>query len=141
MDTLPTYKEQYDKVINAYFKDELKPLDPQFCFCGTLCSKDKSWYGVMLKRHNDYKGYTGDDFVRMEKALIETIRITRDELPNAGGISGVMKLYPEKYEQALFDGMVVALDELKRIHQEHGEIIDDTPTFQKRIIQNKKQLA
>lgn len=39
------------------------------------------------------------------------------------------------YENKLFNGMVAALEVLKQIHIEHGEVIDEEPVFTKRILQ------
>jgi len=38
-----TYKQAYDKIIDAYFKDEIKPMDSNFCFCGTLHGAKRGW--------------------------------------------------------------------------------------------------
>lgn len=33
-----TYKQAESKIFDAYFRDEIRPLSPEFCFCGTLCN-------------------------------------------------------------------------------------------------------
>jgi hypothetical protein len=118
-----TYNEAYNKIIDAYFKNEIKPYKAKFCFCGTLCDKSDAWHGVtgftiFQSAHNDYNGYAGDDFVRMETALLESIR-------------GVRRL-SDAYEDALFAGMCAALEELKAIHKSRGENVDELPKLTKR---------
>lgn len=121
MDKL-TYRQAYDKIIDAYFRNEIKPEDPQFCFCGTLCDNFPGWYGCRLDEwHYPSHGYKGEDFVKMERALCDQTK------PFGAGNDS-----PE-YEQALFAGMSAALDVLKEIHRSRGENVDeDIPAFTKR---------
>lgn len=116
-----TYKQAYDKIIEAYFKDEIKPYDAKYCFCGTLCDNKSDWGKDSFNRiHNDYGDYLGVEYVKMERALLAHIMDTCRLLPN--------------YEERLFSGMSAALDVLKQIHIERGEIIDEIPEFTKRNI-------
>lgn len=120
-----TYKQAYDKIIEAYFKDEIHPLDSSFCFCGTLCDNKTDWFGSARYFHFDSHGYKGDDFVLMETALLDTIYPSDTPVGfNCIGSPG--------YEQLLFEGMCAALDVLKQIHIERGEAIDEVPEFTKR---------
>jgi|SRR6476620_1568213 len=123
-----TYNEAYNKIINAYFKDEIVPLDGNFCFCGTLCDNTSDWLGLF---HNyPSHGYTGRDFDRMEEALFNGIRVTAkvDSVNVLSRRAGI-------YEDALFAGMCAALEVLKQIHEQRGEKIDETPAFTKRQLQ------
>lgn len=103
----PTFKESYDKIVQAYYKDEIKPWDAQFCFCGTLCNNTDDWMdiGGYYASH----GYSGEELKRMEAALLEYIPLK----PN------------NHYEKLLFKGMCAAVEELKKIHIERGENIDE----------------
>src|SRR5688500_13377157 len=96
----PSYKEQYDRIIEAYFKDEIKPLDSKFCFCGTLCDNTYEWHGAS-GRHNDSHGYYSFEFVKMENAILCKMR---DVLDN----SILRSFSSPKYEDALFKGMCAA---------------------------------
>lgn len=116
----PTYKEQFDKITEAYIKGDMKPLDPKFCFCGTICENSNDWFISSCEIHKDYGVYTGPELVRMEKALLDTI--DSEEYGDS----------EEEYEAVLFKGMCAAIDVLKQIHIEHGEIIDEVPAFTKR---------
>lgn len=125
-----TYKEAYDKIIEAYFKDEINPMDASFCFCGTLCDGDIGWHGCTHGRvHNDFMFYRGVEYVRMERALLDTIREFHGYY---------IKSDNPGYEDALFEGMSAALDVLKQIHIERGEIVDELPSLTKRGLCTEK---
>lgn len=131
-----TYREAYDKIIDAYFKDEIKPFDAEFCFCGTLNNNDEEWKWNSPIRQLDY---SSDEFFKMESALFS--RFVNIGLEMTGRFEATNNLigwlsvlaHPE-YEEALFAGMSAALDVLKQIHIERGEIIDEVPVFTKRKI-------
>lgn len=120
MKQLPTYRQQYDKIIDAYFKDEIKPMDSSFCFCGTL-APDRNWaYQNDSKRYH----YTVDEYRRMESPLIND---WNKKHRDAWYQKMVSKVDYDGYEDDLFIGMAASLDELKKIHEEHGEVIDEVP--------------
>lgn len=130
-----TYKEAYDKIIDAYFKDEIKPMDAEFCFCGTLNNNSSNW------KVADY-GYSYRDFKMMESALL--IRLSDFYIVNINKGRDVEHSFwvgsvcetGEEYENALFNGMCAALDVLKQIHLDRGEIIDEPIKFKKRELQS-----
>lgn len=110
-----TYKQAYDKIIEAYFKDEIKPYDPKFCFCGTLNKGcDDYWKTYDIKLDGIY--YYGAELQKLEEALFS-------KLP---------RYCPDRGEEKLFAGMCAALDVLKEIHRERGENVDELPTLTKR---------
>jgi hypothetical protein len=125
-----TYNEAYNKIIDAYFKDEIKPFHPAFCFCGTLCENKAEWYGISLfestmggvfsSSHHASHGYTGQHFERMESALLNRLCFVDQKSDN--------------WEDALFKGMCAALEVLKQIHLSKGEIIDEVPEFKRRVM-------
>ncbi len=138
-----TYQEAYDKIIDAYYKDQIKPMNSQFCFCGTLHEGPDWRYGKLQKGE-----YTPFEFSKMEAALF-------DGILNEYGLS--WNADPEKHyvvfasmntlhiadllrgpsEEALFCGMSKALEVLKEIHRGRGEDVDNLGvSFQKR-----KQIA
>jgi hypothetical protein len=116
-----TYKQAYDKIIEAYFRDEIEPLLPTFCFCGTLNENNpKYWTGFECK--NDGVHYVGRELQKMEVALLSTMEDVL-KIPYKSQLSENWKEFLS-YENALFAGMSAALDVLKEIHRARGEDVD-----------------
>ena len=126
-----TYKEAYDKIIQAYFNDEIRPMNCKFCFCGTL-SPDERW---ALKRTGSevVYPYTYDEYNRMENALFGITPLSSTNRLRTFAERGPWSA--EVYENALFEGMCEALDELEEIHRERGEDVDSLPALTKRQLQ------
>lgn len=126
-----TYKEAFDKITEAYIRGEIKPLDCKFCFCGTL-SPDNLWYEQ--RKASDYP-YTMTEYEQMEDALFSGLA----DITGKAIYSGIAICVGERLinhhpnsEEALFEGMKRALEVLRQIHIERGEIIDEVPEFTKR---------
>lgn len=118
----PTFRESYDKIIDAYFKDEIKPMRPDFCFCGTLHG-GRGWC-----RNEEWEAYSAIDFILMEDALLTPLIPygarkwdTLYRMPGQWG--GRLDIELEGYEDALFIGMCAALKVLESIHKKRGEVI------------------
>lgn len=126
-----TYQQAYDKIIQAYFKDEIRPLEPLFCFCGTL-SQNSEW--AFCHKSNDAYPYSVAEYCKMERALFSSFHgfEWRPCLCTIYKGSGDPEEYINQNEQALFEGMCAALEVLKQIHRERGENVDDVPVFKKR---------
>lgn len=125
-----TYKQAYDMIINAYFKNEINPMKGEFCFCGTL-APDAQW--GFTRRDKEYP-YSQQEYRRMEHMLLR-----QDGKSDLWGseITGLAWGYTptyEKFEDDLFIGMYDALEELKKIHIERGENVNDVPEFTKRSL-------
>jgi hypothetical protein len=134
-----TYQQAYNKVIDAYFKDEIKPLDNRFCFCGTL-SYDSDWrnqYGRI-----SYP-YSKEEYIEMEDALFEGLSkgVGVRIVPAMSLGYCEEKLNHPNYGNALFEGMCTALEVLKQIHIERGENVDEEIPFVKREINSNKELV
>ena len=126
----PTYKESYDKIIEAYFKDEIEPYDSNFCFCGTL-SPDREWRSQwdIEKRYP----YSTKQYSEMEWALLWTINEEMQPISPAFSYTDIeAKKANPKYEDALFKGMCASLEVLKQIHIERGENVEGEFEFKKR---------
>lgn len=119
-----TYKQAYDKIIEAYFKNQIEPYLSSFCFCGTLCDNKTDWRADKYEGifsgdvHKDFMHYTGKQYADMERALL---------LPLVK-----VHIYSLRYEDTLFEGMCAALDVLKSIHKERGEDVDEELKLTKR---------
>lgn len=139
MNKLPSYATQYGKILDAYMKDEIKPFEPEFCFCGTLAPITDAWSdSESTWKTTDYAFH---EFEQMEEALLCTID---KETQNTGEIMYAAALQNGKldfkkdhpnYENALFNGMSAALSVLKEIHEAHGEVIDAPPVLPIRSLQ------
>jgi hypothetical protein len=134
-----TFQQAYSKIIDAYFKDEIRPYSKTFCFCGTLGIIDNGYgYGTW-----DKTKYSSDEYNKMEWALLSTIR--DQTIGDVGYIFGGRKMEDGRlsrfhiqehpnYEEALFNGMCAALEVLREIHRGRGEITEGM-TFTKRVLQ------
>lgn len=142
-----TYKEAYNKIIAAYFKDKIQPYDAHFCFCGTLgYTRDSS------KQHSqspaafwDSTLFSVEEYTKMEYALLSPLRdkfapecgiylnSRHDVTYNVHVRIHNMRKNPD-YEDVLFEGMCKALDVLKEIYIKRGENVDDVPVFIQRKI-------
>lgn len=120
-----TYQQAYDKIIDAYFKDEIRPYHDNFCLCGTLAI---GFWNRPL--HCDYtkEPYSKTEYARMESELL----IALGNKPRGkkmfhwcGDGDGVNGRLTERYEDKLFKGMSAALDVLKEIHRSRGEDVDN----------------
>lgn len=130
MDKL-TYRQAYDKIIEAYFKDQISPMKENFCFCGTLCGNRTSWSTSAFRPY--FHNYSYEEYGNMEKALFSVWpQITWFDNANVH-VAGIDITVRWDYEEKLFQGMSAALDVLKEIHRSRGENVDeDIPAFTKR---------
>jgi len=44
----PTFREQYNKIVGAYLRDELKPLNSCACFVGNLLNNTAGWGNLYI---------------------------------------------------------------------------------------------
>lgn len=136
-----TYREAYDKIIDAYFKNKIEPYNGCACFVGTLLNGDSKWmecrsgYDFTKGDYDSTRGliilkkkypYTEDEIVRLERTLLGSIYRLSDGLCHDHN----------DYEQILFIAMSETLDVLKEIHRSRGEDVDGFPALIKRKIVN-----
>ncbi len=126
------YQTAYNKIIEAYFKDEIQPLQPKFCFCGTL-SPNSSWNIQRRYRlwYDISYPYTPHEYGLMENAFLKPLV----DVPLEGdtfSFGGRTFVPSPLYEGKLFEGMCAALEVLKQIHIGRGEKIDEEIIFKKR---------
>lgn len=128
---LPTYETQFNKITEAYIKGNIKPWDDDFCFCGTLADGD-DWTFLNQKSLS----YTPVEFGKMEKALFSPFPEIKWSYNGRQKRScPLVKITQAKdFEEKLFNGMCAALEVLKQIHIEHGEVIDNPQPFVKRTL-------
>lgn len=122
-----TYKEAEDKIIQAYFRDEIRPMECRFCFCGTL-------HGNADWNISSGNGpYSVKEYEKMELALFAGIQDVDGYRWHIGCFQG----YPYMSEEGLFNGMAKAIEALRQIHIDRGENIDPVP-FKKRELTDVK---
>jgi len=124
----PTFKEQYDKIVTAYLKNELNPMSCRACFVGNLLNNNNAWAGYGLnaeeciqKEVNGF--YSVVDIRRLESEFMLTNKHVWYS-PNGN-------ILDENY---LYDAMERTLLVLKQIHESKGEIVEDYQ-FTKRELQ------
>lgn len=126
-----TYRKAYNKIIDAYFNNEIKPFNSTYCFCGTLCG-GRDWVDGSTSTY-DYVEYG-----KMEAALFSKfpgiMYISNSEIRVHDDLSTPewKCIYREYYEDIIFEGMCAALEVLKQIHIKRGEVIDEELQFTKR---------
>jgi hypothetical protein len=141
----PTFQEQYNKIVDAYYKDELVPYANCACFVGNLLNNDDNWalgrgnkFGTTNRRwesiteaeqcikKNANGFYTLQEILALEMIFMDTLHknLTND------APSPLRKKW-EGWENSLFDAMSTTLDALKLIHASKGEVIESF-SFQKR---------
>lgn len=144
---MPTFKQQFDKLTEAYIKGEVDPFKDCACFVGNLLNGDGYWG---LSRNLDFDGSsycilpkTYEGWVH--KFGLMTIKKQSEGLYNQQDIIQLELLFLNTYvknggtgesdinEDALFKAFEVTLDLLKKIHISKGEQVEDC-IFQKRIV-------
>lgn len=114
-----TYQQAFNLITEAYIKREIQPMNPKFCFCGTL-SPDHYW---SMQHLNPIRyPYTTSEYGRLERALFSKMSdaVYVDIMLVDSRSSDKLKYT----EDELFAGMCAALEVLKQIHIERGEVID-----------------
>ena len=153
------YKQQYDKLTEAYIKNEVTPWSPCNCFVGNLLNNNCQWVkgrsipytnGTMKNNLiNGYKNleidnykvinecikseakgyYTSEEIISLESRFMSTYLENLDV-----DTSSINELLLLINEDALFLAFEAALDLLKYIHISKGENIEEQFTFTKRTL-------
>lgn len=142
----PTFREQYDKIVGAYLRNELKPLTPCACFIGNLLNKNPNWASA-----RDFKGFDNPviDFVIDKNGLEVGVFCIKTEscgLYSVEEIISLEKLFLQTIsmqwhenacndEESVFNAMTATLEALRKIHESKGEVIEDY-VFEKRQLVN-----
>lgn len=132
----PTFKEQSEKIIQAYLKCEIYPGDACACFVGNLLNNKVEWidgrhsfeYGKV--EPHEYMRATAIKCINLESNSLYTLQDIL-KLEENFMIRVSMK-YAGSYEDRLFNSMISTLEMLKQIHISKGEVIEDEITLQKR---------
>lgn len=114
----PTFREQYDKIVGAYMRDELRPFEACSCFVGNLLG-GADWAFVYLSKQ-ERQGV--ESFIaRASGGLYTPMQVLSMErlfMSHFYGLSGVN-------EDTLYSAMEATLQTLRDIHESNGEVIED----------------
>ena len=153
MNNKPTYLQQSEKIIQAYLKEEINPYYDCACFVGNLLNNNGDW-SLVRSLHGLCASPGVEVFInpyipdRAHGACI--IEDESDGLYNSSDIikleSNFLKIcsqdnYWDKEkgctvvnEDCLFEAMTSTLELLKEIHIEKGEITEEEPVFERRVL-------
>lgn len=123
----PTFREQYDKIVKAYLRDELEPLNSCACFIGNMFDGNWDWCGI--RPGNQYFGENG-------YRLIADAGYDRSEILGLEANFLHMCRWPDGFsappsEESLYEAMESTILMLKKIHESKGEVVEDY-VFEKR---------
>lgn len=161
----PTFKEQFDKLTEAYIRNEVNPWSPCQCWVGNLLNNQSGWIDGRwmlgkVKSPENIPAWIGIDDKAEIMRLVHNARSCVKEQSNGlytleeiveleaifmtgmeafGASITIPKNPTPEYEEALFKAFEKTLDRLKEIHIAKGENIDESPVFTKR--QLKKDLV
>lgn len=132
-----TFKQQFDKLTEAYIRGEVDAFDCKKCFVGNLLNGNGDWM--------DCRGDIGE--LTDEKGLKTIISIEANGFYTPLEIIQLeerfMDLAPlpsRQHEDLLFEAFSKTLDLLKQIHESKGEIVEPFE-FVKRELTNDTELV
>ncbi len=143
-----SFEKQYQKIVNAYYKNELNPLDGCACFVGNLLNNTGGWelcrnyitgkvfkdkesifYGQQEIQKEANGFYTSQNIVDLENKFLEICFHGRER-------STDILTNRKITEDTLYNAMESTLEILKEIHISKGEVIKDY-NFTKRELVNE----
>ena len=149
----PTYKEQFDKLTEAYIHNKVEPYTACACFVGNLLNRTSNW----ISGRGMAAGETMEDWnikhprAPLSQELVEKATYVSQQsiTENSGGLYTLREIIDlekvfldalegncseddNSYEEYLFKAFELTLAKLKEIHESKGEIVDAPPVFIKR---------
>jgi len=125
-----TYRQAYDRIVDAYFKDEIRICDSCKCFVGNLLGGTYVWNGC---RTIESRLTTIHENTKSGMLLLNEYGYTPLQITQLEGVFMEFNTWDD--EEDIFRGMCAALDMLKKIHEESGETVEPIP-FKKRELIN-----
>jgi hypothetical protein len=140
---MKSYEQQYNKLTEAYIRNEVQPFTACGCFCGNLVKgeADADKWRINAHAGQGTGGYSPLELRAMEKVFMKAIRL--GTVGKGEGMIQYVKTHKNlvlnhpNYENALFNAFAEALTMLKLIHQHnHSEAaVKPSHTFKKRQLQ------
>ena len=147
-----TFKQQFDKLTEAYIKGEVEPYDSCGCFVGNLLNKTNDWIGclagergqgkgeIIMQNHWGFNreefdlalevikinGYTPRQISMLENCFMHNITKhinTQSAFRFNTSYVDMLDAHPDK-EDIIFNAFSKTLDLLKEIHESKGEVVD-----------------
>ena len=140
----PTYKEQHDKIVSAYMKDKLDPLNSCACFIGNLLNGKAEW--AWIRTWKDNLPVVNHPLHRFFLSGIRCIFAESNELYSVENIIALERnflktLYPKGInlagtfdEDKLFEAMDTTLEMLKQIHISKGEKVEEIEFVKRELV-------
>ena len=149
--THPSFKEQFDKLTEAYIAGKVNPFRTCACFVGNLLNGNATWTNLK-DFHLDLQIFSTCDIPKRTTDIIE--RSKQDLQIEGKGlytIEDIIKLEENfmlffmnqgmawlgnevdaEMEECLFQAFYSTLEALRKLHVSKGEVVDETPVFVKR---------
>lgn len=131
----PTFQEQYQKIVDAYYKEELEPWNGCACFVGNLLNKKDTWCNaryveigemqtnspileeVLTFVNKESNGlYSYQEVINLEQNFLNIAYNRKNSLWFVKG---------NQTEDSLFAAMESTLQMLRKIHESKGEVVKD----------------
>lgn len=146
-----SYKNQFNKLTSAYIAGKVDPYSSCGCFVGNLLNNTRDWVSA---RSLDFKvtedqtdktiskkcvdeesnnSYSLQEIYDLERIFLRTYKENNGDYYAFDSIRGTGATKQD--EDALFIAFEKTLEYLKQLHISKGEVIDETPVFNKRAFQ------
>lgn len=139
----PTFKQQYDKIVGAYLRNELDPHNGCACFVGNLLNKNREWEKIRVP-------YAGSHYLdthfksrlvpeRQNYMIGEAcVKSLSNNLYSAEDVRQLEQNFLQIFnknmdEESLFSAMESTLLMLRQMHESKGETVEDY-IFEKRVL-------
>lgn len=139
----PTFKQQYDKIVGAYLRNELMPFYDCACFVGNLLNNNGDWFDARKTTDGTTFGspivcIIPDQYAINNRGALETIQKEGHGLYSIADICSIEQNFLRTYnknkgEDGLFSAMESTLLILRQIHESKGEVVEDY-IFEKRTL-------
>lgn len=139
----PTYEQQWQKITEAYMRDEIEPYIPCGCFIGNLLNRNDEWEEA---RHiNDPTSEYAECTPKSRSSSLYSARGFRAIKEQSGGLYDIkdicrmeevfLRVFNSKQdEQSLFNAMNITLEVLRQIHEAKGDPTAKPITLNKRVL-------
>jgi hypothetical protein len=141
----PKFEEQYQKIVSAYYKNELRPMNSCACFIGNMFNNNRLWSNIrtvcigvdgFIVNDEGLLYSESKSFIEIESNHLYTPQEIVDLENNFLKTSYPDRKSSDYTEESLFEAMQSTLEMLRKIHESKGEIIKDY-SFIKRELKNE----